>query len=164
MQFKKKKIVLCIAVAVIFVGMAILVGLCGSLYLSTKQQESLKEHALSDGPWAEQSIWASADRQAYLLSQNKNSEKIADVTAYFYFDEAWHPFRMVLTYGNTLSFLDDKTNSEQFTGDFTIEDFTFTVKNLKATVENGNLPEGNTYVFSKSANYDELISQLPFGA
>ncbi len=161
MQAKKKKVI--IAITAILVLIAALVGFRMYLHVNSNQKELLREYALSDGPWAEQSIWESADGQAYLLSKKTSDDKIADVTAYFYFDEAWYPFQMNMTYGNTLLFADE-TDAEKFTGDFDIEDCVFTVKNLKATNENGNIPQCETYVFSEVVNYDELISQLPFDA
>ena len=73
--------------------------------------------------WTERSVWLSDDGQAYLLSQNENGEQISDVTAYFYLDEAWHSFRVAMTYGSTLNFSDIETPTDQFISDFSMKKY-----------------------------------------
>ena len=167
MYTNKEKIILFtlrVVVAAVLVVAAIFVGISVYLHISANQRAALLDSASYDGPWVEQSVWASSDGQAYLLSQKTNGDTYAVVTAYFYFDEAWHAFRMGLTYGGALDFRDTETNSTQFTGDFHIEDGIFTAKNFEAATDNGSIPVDNTYIFSKSANYEESVSQLPFAA
>lgn len=66
-----------------------------------------------------------------------------------------------MTYGNTLIFTDE-SGAERFTGEFDMEDGVFTVKDLKATDENGSIPPDAAYPFSEAMNYDEETSKLPF--
>ena len=131
------------------------------LHINSIQRTSIREYALSAGPWAEQSIWESADGQAYLLSPKTSDAEYADVTAYFCFDGVWHPFQMNMTYGNTLV-LENETGDVQFEGDFSIENGIFTVKDLQVTGEDSDLPKCDTYVFSEVENYDGQMSHLPF--
>lgn len=131
------------------------------LHISRVQQVSSETYALSNGPWAETSIWEAADGKAYLLSPKTSDAKYADVTAYFCFDEGWHPFRMHMAHGSTLTF-EDGAGDVQFTGDFRIEDGEFTVKDLQASGERMKLPQYGTYAFTKTSHYHECVSQLPF--
>lgn len=113
------------------------------------------------GALGEQSIWESADGQAYLLSPKTSDAEYADDTAYFCVDEVWHPFQMNMTYGNTLA-LENETGDVQFEGDFSIENGIFTVKDLQVTGEDSDLPKCDTYVFSEVENYDGQMSHFPF--
>lgn len=161
MQAKKKKVIIAITailIAAILVIIAVFVGFCIYLHIKSSQRETLIESALSDGPWGKQAIWETDDGQAYLLSQKTGAETIA---AYFYINETWYKFQVDMTYGSLLIFADE-ADTEKFTGEFDIEDHVFTVKNLNASNGDENIPKHDTYVFSEVANYDELISKLPF--
>ena len=162
MNTKKNKKSLYIGIAVLSLIILCFVGVRIYLHENASRNEALREYALSHGPWAEQSAWVSDDGQAYLLSQNQSGGHFADVTAYFYFDEAWHHFQVDMTYGNILSFSDIEARTDQFTADFSMKDATLTLSNLKSAEGGGTMPAEKNYVFSKAANYDETISQLPF--
>lgn len=161
MKAKKIIIIAIIAILALFAGFRVF-----GLYLSKTSEErrAFYDYVSSQGPWAEQSIWESSDKQAYLLAEKSDDDSFATVTAYFYFEEAWHPFLMDLTYGNELVFA-DKTNDTMdsvFTSDVDFKDDIFTVKDLKPANEDGGMLPCDTYVFSRAADYEELISQLPF--
>ena len=157
-----KKNAFYIGIAVVIFAILCLAGIRIYLSISASQNEALREYALSNGPWAEQSAWITDDQQAYLLSRNKSGEQFAAVTAYFCLDGAWHSFRVNMTYGNTLTFSDTETPTEQFNCDFTIKDATLTRSNLKLTEDGSVMPTKDSYVFAKAEDYDEVISQLPF--
>lgn len=157
-----KKNAFYIGIAVVIFAILCLAGIRIYLSISASQNEALREYALSNGPWAEQSAWITDDQQAYLLSRNKSGEQFAAVTAYFCLDGAWHSFRVNMTYGNTLTFSDTETPTEQFNCDFTIKDATLTLSNLKLTEDGSVMPTKDSYVFAKAEDYDEVISQLPF--
>lgn len=154
---KKSFIVITVILAII----AVFVGFRIYLHVNFAQKEELKETALTNGPWARQSIWHTSDGHAYLISQKTNNEKINAVTAYFYIDETWCRFEVNITYSNTLLFVDE-SDTEQFTGEFDIRNNTFIVKDIKGTEENDSIPFDATYIFSETINYDEEISKLPF--
>ena len=138
------------------------VGIRIYLHANASQNEAFREYALSNGPWTERSVRLSDDGQAYLLSQNENGEQISDVTAYFYLDEAWHSFRVAMTYGSTLNFSDIETPTDQFISDFSMKNTTLTLSNLKPAEDGNTMPTEKNYVFSKAENYGEAILQLPF--
>ena len=94
--------------------------------------------------------------------KNENGEQISDVTAYFYLDEAWHSFRVAMTYGSTLNFSDIETPTDQFISDFSMKNTTLTLSNLKPAEDGNTMPTEKNYVFSKAENYGEAILQLPF--
>lgn len=150
-----------IVITVILAIIAVFVGFRIYLHVNFAQKEELKESALTNGPWARQSIWHTSDGHAYLISQKTNNEKINAVTAYFYIDETWCRFEVNITYSNTLLFVDE-SDTEQFTGEFDIRNNTFIVKDIKGTEENDSIPFDATYIFSETINYDEEISKLPF--
>ena len=150
-----------IVITVILAIIAVFVGFRIYLHVNFAQKEELKESALTNGPWARQSIWHTSDGHAYLISQKTNNEKINAVTAYFYIDETWCRFEVNITYSNTLLFVDE-SDTEQFTGEFDIRNNTFIVKDIKGTEENDSIPFDATYIFSEAINYDEEISKLPF--
>lgn len=154
---KKSLIVITVILAII----AVFVGFRIYLHVNFAQKEELKENALTNGPWARQSIWNTSDGHAYLISQKTNNEKINAVTAYFYIDETWCRFEVNITYSNTLLFVDE-SDTEQFTGEFDIRNNTFIVKDIKGTEGNDSIPFDATYIFSEAINYDEEISKLPF--
>lgn len=152
-----------IAITSMLTIIAVFAGFLIFLHVNARQKEDLRESALSSGPWARQSVWDTADGQAYLLSQKADNKKISAVTAYFYINKTWYQFQVNMTYGNTLIFTDE-SGTERFTGKFDIEDCVFTVKNLKATDENGNMPPNIIYTFSEVKNYNEEISEFPFNS
>ena len=154
---KKLLIVITVMLAII----AVFVGFRIYLHVNFAQKEELKETALTNGPWARQSIWNTSDGHAYLISQKTDNEKINAVTAYFYIDETWCRFEVNITYSNTLLFADE-SDTEQFTGEFDIRNNTFIVKDIKGTEENASIPFDAIYIFSEAINYDEEISKLPF--
>ena len=154
---KKSFIVITVMLAII----AVFVGFRIYLHVNSAQKEELKETALTNGPWARQSIWHTSDGHAYLISQKTDNEKINAVTAYFYIDETWCRFEVNITYSNTLIFVNE-SDTEQFTGKFDIRNNTFIVKDIKGTEENDGIPFDATYIFSEAINYDEEISKLPF--
>lgn len=158
MQIKKKAL---IVITVILAIIAVFVGFRIYLHVNFAQKEELKENALTNGPWARQSIWNTSDGHAYLISQKTDNEKINAVTAYFYIDETWCRFEVNITYSNTLLFVDE-SDTEQFTGEFDIRNNTFIVKDIKGTEENASIPFDAIYIFSEAINYDEEISKLPF--
>lgn len=158
MQIKKKAL---IVITVMLAIIAVFVGFRIYLHVNFAQKEELKETALTNGPWARQSIWNTSDGHAYLISQKTDNEKINAVTAYFYIDETWCRFEVNITYSNTLLFVDE-SDTEQFTGEFDIRNNTFIVKDIKGTEENASIPFDAIYIFSEAINYDEEISKLPF--
>lgn len=137
MRAQKKKVI--IAITAMLAIIAGFVGFLIYLHVNASQKEELRESALSNGPWARQSVWDTADGQAYLLSQKADNEKISVVTAYFYINKTWCQFQVNMTYGNTLIFTDE-SGTGRFTGEFDIEDCVFTVKDLKATMEMAAYP------------------------
>lgn len=143
------KKVIGITISAVLVLIAASVGVRIYLHVAAEQRQSFRKYVSLNGPWAEEAIWESADGQAYLLSKKTNDEKIAEVTAYFYYDETWQSFRMVMNYGNKLIFYDEM-NTEMFSGDFDLEDCVLSMYKLRASNEKAHLPPCDTYVFSKN--------------
>ena len=52
-------------IAVVIFAILCLAGIRIYLSISASQNEALREYALSNGPWAEQSAWITDDQQAY---------------------------------------------------------------------------------------------------
>ena len=162
MNTKKNKKGLYIGIALTAFVILCVIGIRIYLHANASKIEALREYALSNGPWAEQSVWTTGEQKAYLLSQNKSGEQLATVTAYFCLNEAWYSFRVNMTYGNTLIFSDTETLIEQFSCDFSMKDTELILFNLKAAKDGSVMPTERSYVFSKAENYDEVIPQLPF--
>lgn len=159
----KNKKGLYIGIGIVAFAILCVIGIRIYLHANASKNEALREYALSNGPWAEQAVWTTGEQKAYLLSQNKSGEQFATVTAYFCLDDVWYSFQVNMTYGNTLTFSDTETLTEQFSCDFSMKDAELILSNLKTEEDGSVMPTEKSYVFSKAENYDEVISQLPFG-
>ena len=157
-----KHTLLIIVTAVVLIAGITVIGTRIYLHVHFSKMYDFREYALSHGPWgAGKSVWVSDGKQAYLISENKNIDEIADVTACFYSNGTWYFYRMMLTWDNRLALLDEE-NSVRISGqtDFDKKNGDLIISHLDLSNEQ-TLTLKDVYVFSRAAECDETVIQLP---
>lgn len=160
-QVKKKYI----KYIIIAVALAIALGLIGArfyLHEHFKQYYEWADEARSTGPWADQAIWISEDKDIYLICVQEQPDEFANISAFVYWEGSWVSCDLNWISGTkTLELSEKETGSLFLTGAFSVEAESFNISELSEPAAH-NFLQGRSSISLSKYSYDQQITRLPF--
>lgn len=120
------------------------------------------DEAKANGPWSDQAIWISDNKDIYLICVQKHPEEFSYINTYVYYEGSWVLCDMHWISGTKTVKISEKTTGEiLLTGEFSIKDGSFNIKKLSEPSEH-NFLQGRSSISLSKYLYDQQITQLPF--